>query len=112
MVLSSHPQLSIPSSLSFTSGEHIPFVLSLIFQDAPAIPALLIRNVRIELVKRMRLFGGLELALRDTTISTANIQDISEPEDGISHLGGTIQAGQAGREHSWTFHEMIDVQVS
>lgn len=86
--------------------------MSLVFPDAPALPALLARNIHIELIKRTRLFSGLELGLRDISVGAADIRNISEPADGISYLSGVIQAGQAGREHSWMVHGFADVQVS
>lgn len=107
-------QLSIPSPLCFTSGEQIPFILSLIFPDAPALPALLTPDIRIELIGRLRLsrIGSTEVATRERVIGTADIQSISEPTEGIAYLRGTIQAGKAGRGSSWKVFGMADIQVS
>ena len=107
-------QLSLPSAPSFTSGEHIPFVLSLIFPHAPALPELLTPNIQIELIKRTRVsrLGGLEIAMREISIGRADIRNIKEPVAGVTHLSGVIPAGKPGRESSWKVYGMADVQVS
>jgi hypothetical protein len=107
-------QLSLPSAPSFTSGEHIPFVLSLVFPQAPALPTLLTPNINIELIKRTRInrLGGLEIAMREATIGRADIRNIKETVAGITHLSGVMQAGKPGRESSWKVYAMADVQVS
>lgn len=107
-------QLSIPSPSCFTSGEDIPFILSMKFPQAPTAPALLTPNIRIELIKRTRIsrLGGVEVAIRETAVGTAEIRNIMEPAEGITHLSGVLQGGRAGRESSWHVHGMADVQVS
>jgi hypothetical protein len=86
--------------------------LSLIFPDAPALPALLTPDIRIELIGRLRLsrIGSTEVATRERVIGTADIQSISEPTEGIAYLRGTIQAGKAGRGSSWKVFGMADIQ--
>jgi hypothetical protein len=108
------PQLSLPSAPCVTSGEHIPFVLSLVFTHAPALPALLIPNIQIDLIKRTRIsrLGGAEIAVREISIGRADIRNVKEPADGITHLSGVIPAGKPGRENSWKVYSMADVQVS
>lgn len=104
--------LSLPSATCFASGEHIPFVLSLVFPDEPALPALLTPDVQMELIKRTRITrcGGLETAMREITVGRADIRSIKETVAGVTHLRGVIQAGKPGRENSWNVYAMADVQ--
>jgi hypothetical protein len=89
-------------------------VLSLVFTHAPALPALLIPNIQVELIKRTRIsrLSGMEIAVQEIPISRADIRNIKEPVDGITHLSGVIPAGKPGRENSWKVYSMADVQVS
>jgi hypothetical protein len=89
-------------------------VLSLVFTHAPALPALLIPNIQIDLIKRTRIsrLGGTEIAVREISIGRADIRNVKEPADGITHLSGVIPAGKPGRENSWKVYSMADVQVS
>lgn len=106
--------MALPSPSCFTAGERIPFVLSLSFPDEPAVPSILVRDVRIELIKRTRLsrLGGLEVAMREVSVGRADIQNIKESGDGVTHLSGVILAGKDGREYSWKIYTLADVQVS
>lgn len=80
-------------------------------------PALLIPNVRIELIKRTRLsrLGGLEISQHaERVIGRADIENIKEvlgEAYGVTqtHLSGTIEAGHEGRESSWNVYAMVDV---
>lgn len=114
LLISVHVQLAIPKPITFTSGEDIPFILSLKFPQAPTVPGLLTPNIRIEVIKRTRIsrLGGVEVAVRETSLGTADIRNIKEEAEGICHLSGVVRAGQPGRESSWAVNGMADVQVS
>lgn len=107
-------QVSLPTPAIFTSGSRIPFTLSFAFPSASAMPALLIPNIRIELIKRTRLsrLGGLEIAQREAVVGRADIENIKEEGSGygVTHLSGSIPAGREGRESSWKVYTMADVQ--
>jgi len=87
-------------------------MISLSFPHAPALPALLTPNIRIELIKRTRIsrFGGLETAMQEISVGCADIRNIKEVAAGVTHLSGVIQAGRPGRENSWKIYAMADVQ--
>jgi len=89
-------------------------VLSFFFTHAPALPALLIPNIQIELIKRTRIsrLDGLETASQEISIGRADMRNIKEPIDGVAHVSGVIPAGKPGRENSWKVYAMADVQVS
>ena len=50
--------------------------------------------------------------MQEVSVGRADIQNIKEPVDGVTHLKGSIQAGKQGRESSWKVYSMADVQVS
>jgi len=104
--------LLLPSPLSFTSGEHIPFIISLSFPHAPALLALLTPNIHIELIKRTCIsrLSGLETAIREISVGCADIRNIKEVATGVTRLSGVIQAGRPGRENSWKISAMANVQ--
>jgi len=109
--LSGSIYLSLPSPLSFTSGESIPFILSLVFPNAPVLVRLLAPHVRLGLFQRIRvLWNGEPTNLRNTKISTGEVQLICQPTEGVAMLSGVIPAGTAGREYSWRMDEVIEVQ--
>jgi hypothetical protein len=74
----------------------------------------LIPNIQVELIKRTRINrpSGAEIAVQEMSIGRADIRNIKEPADGITHLSGVIPAGKPGRENSWKVYSMADVQVS
>jgi hypothetical protein len=84
-----------------------------VFPHSPALPTLLTPNVQIELIKRTRIsrLGGFEIAMREVSVGRAEIRNIKEPVDGVTHIRGVIPAGKPGRENSWKVYAMADVQV-
>ncbi|KZP32321.1 hypothetical protein FIBSPDRAFT_515443 [Athelia psychrophila] len=110
-------KVSLPTPAIFTSGSRIPFTISFAFPSGAVMPALLIPNVRIELIKCTRLsrLGGLEIPQHaERVIGRADIENIKEvlgEAYGVTqtHLSGTIEAGHEGRESSWNVYAMVDV---
>lgn len=78
------------------------------------VPVLLTPNIRIEVIKRVRInrVGRAEIAVREISLGTADIRGIKQEAEGITHLSGVVRAGQPGRENSWAVNGMVDVQVS
>ncbi|KAF9456137.1 hypothetical protein BDZ94DRAFT_1327182 [Collybia nuda] len=95
--------LSLPSPQCFTSGESIPFSLSLVFPENPAVGKLLMRNTRVQLLRRLRITKGAlaETIQRDTVLSSSQVRHAKEYTEGVNILRGSIQAGSAGGESSW-----------
>ncbi|KAF8078141.1 hypothetical protein FPV67DRAFT_1775426 [Lyophyllum atratum] len=104
--------LSIPSPQCFTSGELIPFTLSLIFPKEPVLASLLAPTAQIHLLKRLlvRVKGSEGLIQRDTCISTAELRTSKEFTEGVRMLRGFIQAGTGGEEASWQIEDVIEIQ--
>ncbi|KAF8894413.1 hypothetical protein BD779DRAFT_1435077 [Infundibulicybe gibba] len=104
--------LSIPSPLCFTSGELIPFTLSLVFPNEPVLAKLLTRGTRIHLLKRVSLWrkGHTDPVHTDELISSAQLRYQKEYMEGITLLRGVIQAGTEGRENSWKIDDVAEVQ--
>lgn len=104
--------LSLPSPQCFTSGELIPFTLSLVFPKDPVLASLLVPNTQIHLLKRLivRAKRSQELIQRDTCISSAELCTSKEFAEGVRLLRGNIRAGTAGGEASWRVEDIIEVQ--
>lgn len=107
-------QFSLPSPKCFTSGEAIPFMLSLACEDAPILATLLAPNIRIGLIKRTRLYrrGGRDISTRDVSIAAAEVLQIEDWSERVALVRGEIQAGSAGEECSWRVDGIAEVQVS
>jgi len=108
-----HPQLSLPLPLSFASGDYIPFTLSLLFPDAPALAQLLASHIRVKLIKRTRIWinAGRDISVRDLCIANADPLQVDRLIEGANLLNGSIYAGMAGRESSWNVDGVSQVQV-
>ena len=52
-----------------------------------------------------------QLATKDTVLSTGDLLQRSETEDGSSYLTCRIEAGISGRETSWKVDGIIEVLV-
>jgi hypothetical protein len=103
--------LSLPSPLSFTAGESIPFILSLVFPNAPALTGLLAPEFRLALLQRIRVSrNGEQSTLRERKISAGEVQLVSHPAEGITVLSGIIPAGIGGQAYSWGMDGVIEIQ--
>ncbi|GLB35143.1 hypothetical protein LshimejAT787_0207080 [Lyophyllum shimeji] len=104
--------LSLPSPPCFTSGELIPFTLSLVFPKDPVLASALVSKTQVHLLKRLivRAKNGEELIQRDTFISSADLRTSKEFTEGVLLFRGTIQAGTAGGEASWQIEDIVQVQ--
>lgn len=88
-------------------------MLSIVAPNSPAITKILVSCVRMQLVKRTRLYTANGRSnSRDILISSAEMLRIKENADGATLLRGVIKAGSAGRETSWTIEGSTEVQVS
>lgn len=112
--ISYSPKISLPSPLSFASGEFIPFNVTVIFADAPALVGLLTPLVHLKLLKRTRIWtnGRRETNVRNVTIASGEQLRINTSTEGVCVLKGVIRAGAAGRECSWQLDGVAEVQVS
>lgn len=104
----------MPLPWCFSSGSEIPFIMSLIFPESPALPMLLKESIRIDLYKRMQLLRlkATDVSTRDILLSTAKMGEVNKAVSGVVHLKGTIKAGKSGQESSWMIEDMVHVQVS
>ncbi|KAF5386881.1 hypothetical protein D9615_001685 [Tricholomella constricta] len=103
--------LSLPSPQCFTSGELIPFTLSLVFPKDPVLASLLAPTTQIHLFKRLIVRGkGGEEIVRDTCISSAELRTSKKLTEGVRVFRGFIQAGAAGGEASWQIDNIIAVK--
>ncbi|KAF9001943.1 hypothetical protein BDQ17DRAFT_1426228 [Cyathus striatus] len=104
--------LSVPHPQTFSSGQMIPFTLSIVFPEQPAVAHLLTHNIRIQLLRRMVVWrkGVLDGVQRDVLVSTASLRQAREYNEGITMLRGEIQAGDAGRECSWGLKDYAEVK--
>ncbi|TFK42767.1 hypothetical protein BDQ12DRAFT_719611 [Crucibulum laeve] len=104
--------LSLPTPLCFSSGNSIPFTLSLVFPDDPVLAQLLARNMRIQLLKRILVWrkGGSEPVHRDTLAASATLRYGREYKEGVNLLRGDMRAGDMGRESSWRIEDVAELQ--
>jgi hypothetical protein len=96
-------QLSLPSPLSFTTGESIHFIRSLAFPIAPALRGLLALQFRLTLSQRICVsWNSDQITLHERKISAGEVQLATE---GVTVLSGVIPAGMGEREYlcgGWT----------
>ncbi|KAF9452844.1 hypothetical protein P691DRAFT_148967 [Macrolepiota fuliginosa MF-IS2] len=103
--------LSLPHPQCYASGQIIPFTLSLVFPDDPALGQLLTRSIRIQLLRRVSVWKrGSDLMQRDTLVSVATLRYGREYREGIIFLKGEVQAGDPGKEVSWALDGVAEVQ--
>ncbi|KAG6832719.1 hypothetical protein H0H92_012291 [Tricholoma furcatifolium] len=102
--------LSLPSPQCFTSGELIPFTLSLVFPKDPVLASLMVPAIHLLRRVNLRGIGGGALVQRDTPLSSADFQTSKEFTEGVKLLRGDIRAGTAGGEASWQIEDIIQVQ--
>ncbi|EAU88396.2 hypothetical protein CC1G_05162 [Coprinopsis cinerea okayama7 len=117
--LESYPDsvyLSLPVPASFTSGQDIPFMLSVSFRSEPYLAELLCKSPEVQLFKKVGFFrkpspGEVGPAIeRAALVSSATIRKTSGWAEGMIVLKGEIQAGDAGSEQSWVLRDSAYVQ--
>ncbi|KAF4578585.1 hypothetical protein EYR36_000392 [Pleurotus pulmonarius] len=114
--ISTHSQksvfFSLPSPQCFSSGEPIPFTLSLVFPSDPFLASMYSKNIRIVLLKRVQLWrkGITEPIIRDTTLASAHLRYYNEYSEGITLLRGSVRAGAEGKESSWCVKGIAETQ--
>ncbi|EKM82854.1 hypothetical protein AGABI1DRAFT_68854 [Agaricus bisporus var. burnettii JB137-S8] len=103
--------LSLPYPLCFSSGQIIPFTMSLAFPDDPFL-ALALRGNRIELFRRLNVWkkGSSEVLQRDDIVSSSALKFGREYSEGVWLLRGDIKAGDQGKEVSWILDGVAEVQ--
>ncbi|KAJ2931351.1 hypothetical protein H1R20_g5727, partial [Candolleomyces eurysporus] len=96
--------LSIPVPGVFTAGQEIPFMISLSFNDDPCMSELLCQNMAIHLFKRVGIVGrgGHADSERNSIVSSAVLKKNSGWAEGVVVIKGSIRAGDAGAECSWS----------
>lgn len=109
--------LSLPNPTTYTSGQEMPFMLSLSFHDDPYMADLLCESVAIHLYKRIGVVsrntkdGGSEYYNeRNVLVSSATLRKNSGWAEGVIVLKGEIQTGSAGAETSWSLPENAHVK--
>ncbi|RDB21347.1 hypothetical protein Hypma_011413 [Hypsizygus marmoreus] len=103
--------LSLPTPHCFTSGEPIPFTLSLVFPNNPVLASLHLDNTQIHLLRRLVISRkGIDPIYRDTCVSSAHLCTSKEYSEGTRLLRGTLQAGIAGGESSWVIDDLAGIQ--
>lgn len=108
-------QLTLPSALSFAFEEPIPLRLSVVSPQAPAMTKLLIPSIRVQLVKRTRLWmknGKLGNA-NDYLIGNADKLNVNESHEGVASLVCELRslAGLSSRVASWSVADIAEQQV-
>jgi hypothetical protein len=108
------PKISLPYPLCFASGELIPFKVTIIFTDAPALVRLLAPRSHLKLLKRTRIWynGRREIRVRNVRIASGEQLRIDTSTEGVCVVKGVIRAGTTGRECSWQLYGVAEVQVS
>ncbi|KAJ3539404.1 hypothetical protein NMY22_g4742 [Coprinellus aureogranulatus] len=101
--------LSLPNPSTYTSGQEMPFMLSLSFPDDPCLAELLCESVAIHLYKRIGVSsrsskdsGNSDFTERNVLVSSATLRKNSGWAEGVIVLKGEIQTGSAGAEMSWS----------
>jgi hypothetical protein len=107
--------LSLPVPAIFTSGQQIPFMISLSFPDNPYISEMLSCRPEVQLLKQVGLNRKADGVIgstieRNIPLSTATIRKSSGWCEGVVVLKGEIQAGDAGTESSWLLSDVAHVQ--
>ncbi|KXN90483.1 hypothetical protein AN958_04155 [Leucoagaricus sp. SymC.cos] len=104
--------LSLPHPQCYASGQIIPFTLSLVFPDDPVLAALLTRNIRIQLLRRLNVWkkGSGDLIQREELVALATLRYGREYKEGITLLRGEIKAGDQGKEVSWSLDAVAEIQ--
>ncbi|KAJ3572804.1 hypothetical protein NP233_g2840 [Leucocoprinus birnbaumii] len=92
--------------------QNIPFTLSLVFPEDPALASLLTKNIRIHLLRRLNVWkkGAAEVIQRDSVLTSATLRYGREYQEGITFLRGEIRAGDQGKEVSWSLDAVAEVQ--
>lgn len=111
--------LSLPNPTTYTSGQEMPFMLSLSFHDEPYMADLLCESVAIHLYKRIGVVGrnskdsgNGDFNERNVLVSSATLRKNSGWAEGVIVLKGEIQTGSAGAEMSWSLPDSAHVKVN
>ncbi|KAF5324514.1 hypothetical protein D9611_004487 [Ephemerocybe angulata] len=95
--------LSVPDPATFSSGQEMPFMLSLAFADEPCLAELLCESIAVHLYKRVGIaIRGDEYSERNILVSSATLRKNSGWAEGVIVLKGEIRTGDVGAEMSWS----------
>lgn len=106
-------QVTLPSILSFASDETIPLTLSVVSPQAPAVTKLLMPSIRIQLVKRTRLWinNGKMGSKHDAAIGNADVLNVDESHEGVSTLVCELRSALSSTIASWSITDVAEQQV-
>ena len=125
-------QLTLPSPLSFTTGQTIPYLFSLVFPNHPHLSTLYSGGFADVLIKkrltlsqykrRLSLKGFTNRGKPDSpeperpyrleySVSFSHAKHHSEYEEGVAILRGSVETGDAGSQCSWRLGAYASVEV-
>jgi hypothetical protein len=89
-------------------------MVSLSFNEDPCLAEILCENIAIHLYKRVGIAGrgGHSASERSTIVSSAVLRKNSGWAEGVVVIKGSIRAGDAGAECSWSIPDYAYVKVS
>ncbi|KAG9124451.1 hypothetical protein FRC07_011595, partial [Ceratobasidium sp. 392] len=99
-------KIALPSPLAVVSGDRIPFVLT-IQSESPALTALY-NNVVLQLIKVVKIKAYEKTSAKETIISSGEVYDVDQCNDGIQVLRGELCSGPPETESSWSAAGLIE----
>jgi hypothetical protein len=96
-----------------TSGESLPFLLSVFVPHSPALAKLLVSDMQVKLLKRSSFASktGRDACIEDVQVGLAVLREAPQSSEGVSIYQGKVKAGEAGKEYSWGIKGIAEVQV-
>jgi hypothetical protein len=104
-------QLTLPKSPCFTSGDTIPFLLTLLSPTSPTLPGFLTTKISAHIIKRTTLRHEKDTSMRDVLLGGAELWEIQRQGEGVKVFRGAVRAGKVGEERSWGLRDMVDVEA-
>ena len=97
----------------FASGDMIVILLKIECPRSPVLTKLLSHNAHLLLVKRQKtwIFRGAQISIREQCLSSAELYLADNSHEGVAYLRLEVQAGESGRETSWSVKDSVAVEV-
>ena len=112
-VLTPIVQVTMAATKCFASGDMIVILLKIECPRSPVLTKLLSHNAHLLLVKRQKtwIFPGAQISIREQCLSSAELYLADNSHEGVAYLRLEVQAGESGRETSWSVKDSVAVEV-
>lgn len=105
-------ELTLPSPKIYTSGDHIPLILTLSCSKLPSLPPLLAKtdSLSVHLIRKAKIVMNTGDSVQETLVSEAELRHTDNSAEGVSRLHWALRLGGNQRHISWRLEGSAEVK--